>query len=88
MSRLEFSAVLRGIGFKYSYLDEGEVPREAGSLKAVINASVLIVLGKLGSLVSISSILAKYEKHLFHYLHKMGGLRNGKGGCLYLYRRA
>lgn len=29
MSRLEFSAVLRSIGFGYSYLDEGEALKEA-----------------------------------------------------------
>lgn len=33
MSRLEFSAVLRGIGFKYSYLDEDEVLREVESAR-------------------------------------------------------
>lgn len=30
MSRLEFSAVLRSVGFKYSYLDEGEALKELG----------------------------------------------------------
>ena len=30
MSRLEFSAVLRSIGFKYSYLDEDEALKELG----------------------------------------------------------
>jgi len=31
MSRLEFSAVLRSMGFKYSYLDEGEALKELGA---------------------------------------------------------
>ncbi|MFP3952291.1 MAG: UPF0175 family protein [Candidatus Bathyarchaeia archaeon] len=29
MSRIEYSAVLRSIGFEYSYLDEAEARREA-----------------------------------------------------------
>lgn len=33
MSRLEFSAVLRSIGFKYSYLDEDEARKEVESVK-------------------------------------------------------
>ena len=33
MSRAEFSAVLRTIGFKYSYLDEEELQKEANSSK-------------------------------------------------------
>jgi len=31
MSRLELGAVLRSIGFKYSYLDEGEALEELGA---------------------------------------------------------
>lgn len=33
MSRVEFSAVLRTIGFKYSYLDQEELRKEANSSK-------------------------------------------------------
>jgi len=36
MSRLEFSAVLRTIGFKYSYLDEEEALKEVGAGKKLI----------------------------------------------------
>lgn len=35
MSRLEFSAVLRSIGFKYSYLDEEEAKMELDVSKAL-----------------------------------------------------
>lgn len=31
MSRLEFSAVLRSIGFRYSYLDDDDALKEAGA---------------------------------------------------------
>ena len=36
MSRLEFSAVLRTIGFKYSYLDEEEVQKEVDAGKKLM----------------------------------------------------
>jgi len=36
MSRLEFSAVLRTIGFKYSYLDEEEARKEVEAVKELM----------------------------------------------------
>jgi len=36
MSRLEFSAVLRSIGFKYSYLDEEELQKEVAAGKDLL----------------------------------------------------
>lgn len=36
MSRLEFSALLRSIGFKYSYLDEGEAAKESGAAEELV----------------------------------------------------
>ena len=36
MSRLEFSAVLRSIGFKYSYLDEEEARKEVDAGKCLL----------------------------------------------------
>ena len=36
MSRLEFSAVLKTIGFKYSYLDEEELKKEAKASKGLL----------------------------------------------------
>ena len=36
MSRLEFSAVLRTIGFKYSYLDEEEARKEVDAGKGLL----------------------------------------------------
>ena len=36
MSRLEFSAVLRTIGFKYSYLDEEELQKEVDASKKLL----------------------------------------------------
>jgi len=35
MSRLEFSALLRSIGFEYSYLNEDEVRKEVGAVKGL-----------------------------------------------------
>lgn len=40
MSRVEFSAVLRSVGFKYSYLDEDEVRRELESVKKLVKKRV------------------------------------------------
>ena len=34
MSRSEFSALLRGVGFRYSYLDEDEALKEIGAVGA------------------------------------------------------
>lgn len=36
MSRLEFSALLRSIGFKYSYLDEEEARKEVNAGKGLL----------------------------------------------------
>lgn len=36
MSRLEFSAMLRTIGFKYSYLDEEELRKEVAASKCLL----------------------------------------------------
>ena len=36
MSRQEFSAVLRSIGFKYSYLDEEELQKEVDTAKDLL----------------------------------------------------
>jgi predicted HTH domain antitoxin len=36
MSRAEFSAVLRTIGFKYNYLDEQELQKEADASKNLL----------------------------------------------------
>jgi len=36
MSRFEFSAVLRSIGFSYSYLDEDEAREEVGFSKKLV----------------------------------------------------
>jgi len=44
MSRVEFSALLRSIGFKYSYLDEEEALKEANAGKGLLKK-----LGKSGT---------------------------------------
>jgi predicted HTH domain antitoxin len=36
MSPLEFTAVLRSLGFKYSYLDEEELKKEADAAKKLL----------------------------------------------------
>ena len=40
MSRVEFSAVLRSIGFRYSYLDEDEALKEVDASKELLKKHV------------------------------------------------